>query len=293
MIRIMERRATPAASSGPKGAPTMTRSRALVPPALAASAIAILAVAGGLPPTSQAASEATPAVTVHGPVAPGADGPGGDSTLHQHHSAGQVEPANGCAAHAQHQNHPVGPLGAAHPTQPSAPRPVSSPHRVEPGALPAAGQAAGQAAFGAIAEVVAVLDADPATDWSRVDLLALREHLVDMDRLMLDAAVVEEPVPGGFRTKVTAKDARTRAAIARMVPAHAAMVSGGAGGAGLAAAVREIDGGVELTVTAADPGDRAAVDRLRGLGFYGFMALGDHHRPHHLALARGLAMHGG
>jgi hypothetical protein len=171
------------------------------------------------------------------------------------------------------------------------------PHR-HPGAPPAAvhhpagpdsGRAAGQAAFEAVAEVVALLDADPATDWPRVDLLALREHLVDMDRLMLDARVVEEPVPGGFRATVTASEPRGRAAIARMVPAHAGML----GGTTMSAAVREAEGGVELTVTAGDPNDPGAVDRLRGLGFYGFMALGDHHRPHHLALARGRSMHGG
>jgi hypothetical protein len=40
----------------------------------------------------------------------------------------------------------------------------------------------GQDAFGAIAEVVQLLDADPQTDWSRVDLERLRQHLIDMNR---------------------------------------------------------------------------------------------------------------
>ena len=38
----------------------------------------------------------------------------------------------------------------------------------------------GQDAFGAIQETVSLLEADPATDWSKVNIAALREHLIDM-----------------------------------------------------------------------------------------------------------------
>ena len=43
----------------------------------------------------------------------------------------------------------------------------------------------GQDAFGAIAEVVRLLDADPETDWSKVDLERLRQHLIDMNEVVL------------------------------------------------------------------------------------------------------------
>ena len=43
----------------------------------------------------------------------------------------------------------------------------------------------GQDAFGAIQEVVRMLDADPKTDWSKVDLEALRQHLIDMNEVTL------------------------------------------------------------------------------------------------------------
>lgn len=36
----------------------------------------------------------------------------------------------------------------------------------------------GQDAFGALQEIVGILEADPATDWSKVDLDGLREHLI-------------------------------------------------------------------------------------------------------------------
>jgi len=41
----------------------------------------------------------------------------------------------------------------------------------------------GQDAFGAIREIVRILDADPKTDWSKVDLEALRQHLIDMNEV--------------------------------------------------------------------------------------------------------------
>ena len=80
---------------------------------------------------------------------------------------------------------------------------------------------AGQGAFAAIAEIVALLDADPKTDWSKVDIAALREHLVDMNELILNAVAQEEPIPGGLRITVTG-EGRTLRAIRDMVPTHAA-----------------------------------------------------------------------
>jgi hypothetical protein len=43
----------------------------------------------------------------------------------------------------------------------------------------------GQDAFGAMAEVVRILEADAATDWSKVDMERLRQHLIDMNEVVL------------------------------------------------------------------------------------------------------------
>ena len=43
----------------------------------------------------------------------------------------------------------------------------------------------GQSAFAAIQEIVSILEADPATDWSKVDIDALRQRLVDMNNVTL------------------------------------------------------------------------------------------------------------
>lgn len=142
----------------------------------------------------------------------------------------------------------------------------------------------GQSAFAAIAEVTARLEADPATDWSRINVGALRDHLVDMDNVTLRSDVVATPVPGGARFQVTSADPRVQASIGRMVRMHAAMV----GDSGETAAVADIGNGVALTVKGPD---RRTEARIRALGFYGSLTEGVHHQRHHLAIARGEMHH--
>jgi uncharacterized protein (DUF1786 family) len=45
----------------------------------------------------------------------------------------------------------------------------------------------GQEVFGTIGEIVRILEADPATDWSKVNINPLREHLIDMDEVTMRA----------------------------------------------------------------------------------------------------------
>ena len=75
----------------------------------------------------------------------------------------------------------------------------------------------GQDAFGAIQEIVRILEADPDTDWSKVDLEALRQHLIDMNEVTLNARAVATRVDGGARYDVSGEE-RTLEAIRRMVP---------------------------------------------------------------------------
>jgi hypothetical protein len=146
----------------------------------------------------------------------------------------------------------------------------------------------GQDAFGAIAEIVAILDADRETDWSRVDLERLRQHLIDMNEVVLRAQTKARPVPGGIEIDVTGAG-RTALAIRRMLVPHAGELE--ALGEWSAQAV-PIPGGVRLTVVARRGDDGRAVARIRGLGFPGLLATGAHHQTHHLAMARGEAMGG-
>ena len=84
----------------------------------------------------------------------------------------------------------------------------------------------GEGAFAAIQEIVALLNADPKTDWSKVDIDALRQHLVDMNNVTLKASVTSAPIDAGVRFEVTGEGS-VRDLIRRMVLAHAATMNGG------------------------------------------------------------------
>jgi hypothetical protein len=143
----------------------------------------------------------------------------------------------------------------------------------------------GQAAFGAIQEIVGMLQADPRTDWSKVDIDALRQHLIDMDAVTMRADAHKEPVDNGLRIEITGTG-RTLEAIRRMVPAHAHDIDGMNG---WTVRTEAMSNGVVLTVTAINA---AEVQKIRALGFMGIMVQGTH-QPHHLAMARGepMSMH--
>ena len=138
----------------------------------------------------------------------------------------------------------------------------------------------GQDAFGAIQEIVQILDADPKTDWSKVDLEALRQHLIDMNEVTLKADAAPKQIDGGLEIAVTGSG-RTLVAIQRMIPAWVEMANGHNGWSAKAAA---LPNGELLTVTATTPKE---MQHIRGLGFIGLLVSGSWHQPHHLAMAKG------
>jgi hypothetical protein len=141
----------------------------------------------------------------------------------------------------------------------------------------------GQSAFAAIAEIVGILMADPSTDWSKVNIEALRQHLMDMDDVTLRSSVVQEMIDGGARFTVTGAG-RTIEAIQRMTTAHGQMV---ASDSVHRVTVEQVPGGARIAVVARNAADATTVMRIRGLGFHGLLTTGAHHGPHHLAIARG------
>jgi hypothetical protein len=142
----------------------------------------------------------------------------------------------------------------------------------------------GQAAFGAIAEAVAILEADPRTDWSKVDVDMLRAHLIDMDNVTLRARVTSSPVAGGMRFEI-AGDGPVRDSIRRMAKGHAATTDGIDG---RHTSVIETADGASMTVTSDDP---AKVRKIGALGFFGLLSGGVHHPSHHLMMAKGEMRH--
>lgn len=144
----------------------------------------------------------------------------------------------------------------------------------------------GQDAFGAIQEIVQILETDPQTDWSKVNLEALRQHLIDMNEVTLNARTSVKLIDGGLEIAVTG-DGRTIAAIQRVVPAHARAIEK-THPYGWSAKAPTLPDGVLLKVTSSHPKE---TQHIRGLGFIGIMVSGHRHQLHHLALARGEKPH--
>jgi hypothetical protein len=178
----------------------------------------------------------------------------------------------GAAAFAQTMNHGT-------PTQGNMPMPMQM-HGGMPGPIASLPTRPGQDLFGAVQEIVGILDADPATDWSKVNFDALRVHLIDMNEVALHADAAVEHIDGGIRVAVTGTG-RTLAAIQRMLPEHAHEMNGQNG---WVVKAEQRPDGITLTVTSADPKQTAII---RGLGFIGVMASGGHHQMHHLMMAKG------
>lgn len=142
----------------------------------------------------------------------------------------------------------------------------------------------GQSAFAALAQIVEVLNADPATDWSKVDIEGLRQHLIDMNNVTLRAQVSAMATPTGARFTVTSPDPEIQASIRRMVAAHAATMNGAGG---WTMATDEAPGGAILAVS----GTSDDAIKINSLGFIGVMTLGMHHQAHHLMIATGNGPH--
>ena len=141
----------------------------------------------------------------------------------------------------------------------------------------------GQAGFAAIQEIVAILEADTTTDWTKVDVEALRQHLIDMDNVTLHADLRQESAEGGV-VFIVSGSGRIRDSIRRMIMAHAATMNG-VGGWAFVAATTEAGATMMVRVPSGD------VAKLKGLGFIGVMSRGMHHQAHHLMIARGKHPH--
>lgn len=157
-----------------------------------------------------------------------------------------------------------------------------------PGGQPVVPTLPGQDAFGAIQEIVRILAADPATDWSKVNAERLRQHLIGMNDVVLRSRVKAVVVPARLAMDVTGTG-RTEQAIRSMAVPHSVELDSMPQ---WSAKAERIPGGVRLTVKAKDPNDAKTIARIRGLGFIGLLTEGAHHQPHHLAMAKGEEMEG-
>lgn len=146
--------------------------------------------------------------------------------------------------------------------------------------------APGNAIFGAVQEVIAKLDADPATDWSKVDIERLRQHLIDMNRVALDVKVVSaDKLADGLQVQVEPANAAAHQSLQRVLTAHPPMLRQETG---WQVRVDSLGQDFRLTVTTTKPEE---VAKIQGLGYFGLLAYGAHHRRHHWMIATGQHPH--
>lgn len=155
-------------------------------------------------------------------------------------------------------------------------------------AIPAAAQHAhhgpdgaletGQSAFAAISEIVGILSDDPSTDWTKVNIQALRDHLVDMELVTTEATVDTETEGRAVEFMVSGGET-VADAIERMVLAHSPMLRQATSWDVIAG---PSPGGATMRIEVSSDQDLA---RVLGLGFFGIMTLGAHHQAHHMQIA--------
>ena len=213
--------------------------------------------------------------------APPAGGPMGQAgTMPMHQGAGTMPMQHGAGMMPMRHGGGMMPMGGGGMPMRSAAGCMGTGHGRQAVRMPTA---PGQAAFGAAQEIVRMLLADPMTNWSRVNIDALRQHLIDMNEVVMRAGVRKQALDNGLLIDVTGSG-RTLEAIRRMIPAHAQDINGLFGWSVQAKALPD---GEALTVTSANPAD---VQKIRGLGFLGILSLGTH-QLHHLEMAKGEMMH--
>ncbi len=140
--------------------------------------------------------------------------------------------------------------------------------------------------FATIQEVIKKLSADPNTDWSKVNLEALRQHLRDMFEFSYNVDVISQyPLPQGVKIKVKPLTAKAIQALDRLLSAHPKMLKMETGWDMHASKSNDH---YQIIVTTTKPSE---VDKIRGLGYIGLLAIGNHHQPHHWAMAKGQNPH--
>ncbi len=146
---------------------------------------------------------------------------------------------------------------------------------------------AGVDIFATVQEVIRQLSANPDTDWTQVNLEDLRQHLRDMHEFSYNVDVVsQQAIDKGVKVRVKPVTKRAEEALKRVLNAHPKM---------LKMEMnwdmqwrRRKDNSYEITVTTKQADE---VAKIRGLGYIGLLAIGNHHQIHHWLMATGRNPH--
>jgi len=136
--------------------------------------------------------------------------------------------------------------------------------------------------FGTIQEVVQKLESNPDTDWSQVNLEALRQHLLDMKAFTEEVQVLTKgEIKKGVEITVRPQTERAVLALKKLFAMHPGMIKKEKGWDMIA----KQDGDKWILTCTTD--DEAEVEKVRALGYIGLLAEGSHHQLHHWMIATG------
>ncbi len=141
--------------------------------------------------------------------------------------------------------------------------------------------------FATLQEVIAALESNTNTNWEKVNIEALRLHLVEMQDMTINVDVKQQHIDNGFQAVVTPTTNRAVQSLTRVLSGHPAQMKAETG---WDMQVQINNSVFTLTVTTDNAKD---VAKIRGLGYIGVMAYGNHHQPHHWAMASGDNPHAG
>ncbi|NOX15311.1 MAG: hypothetical protein GXP61_04700 [Epsilonproteobacteria bacterium] len=145
---------------------------------------------------------------------------------------------------------------------------------------------AGNDAFGTIQEVIRNLKNDPNTDWSKVNIEALRAHLSDMEDITLNIKILSQKnIPNGVVVIIKPTTPRAYSALKKVFQAHPRQLKKDTG---WDMRVEEKNKNFTITITTSKKNE---VNEIRGLGYIGIMAYGSHHQLHHWMMAKGMNPH--
>lgn len=139
---------------------------------------------------------------------------------------------------------------------------------------------AGNDVFATIQEVIKKLDNNPATDWSKVNIEALRQHLLDMNDMALHVEIIsQKPLKNGLEVTLQPTTNRAAQTLARVFNAHPMHLKRETG---WDMQVVKNDQQFVLTTTTEKP---EQVQKIIALSYIGLMAYGNHHQPHHWGIS--------
>ena len=141
--------------------------------------------------------------------------------------------------------------------------------------------------FATLQEVIDALESNTRTNWEKVNIEALRLHLVEMQDMTINVDVKQQHIDNGFQAVVSPTTSNAVKSLTRVLSGHPAQMKAETG---WDMQVQINNSVFTLTVTTDNAKD---VAKIRGLGYIGVMAYGNHHQPHHWAMASGDNPHAG